>query len=162
MTTRAVLIYVLLVYLIEKVSPYKEALMKAGNKGFTLIELVMVIVILGILAAVAIPRFIDLQSDARNSTAKGIGGALSGSANILHSQYILRNTNYILGTTGGPDTGVLFNANIAGADVTANPNTITVAGGSAVITITVNNVGTYTMTYTSGSATTGPRIQYNW
>ncbi|MDO8425923.1 MAG: prepilin-type N-terminal cleavage/methylation domain-containing protein, partial [Deltaproteobacteria bacterium] len=39
--------------------------MRKSNKGFTLIELVMVIVILAILAAVAIPRFIDLQSDAR-------------------------------------------------------------------------------------------------
>lgn len=136
--------------------------MKTGNKGFTLIELVMVIVILAILAAVAIPRFIDLQSDARVSTAKGIGGAISGASNILHSQFILRTTNYILGTTGGPDTGILFNANIAGASVVANPNTITVDGSSAQITITVGGVGTYTMTYTAGSPTMGPRIQYNF
>lgn len=136
--------------------------MRPSNKGFTLIELVMVIVILGILAAVAIPRFIDLQSDARQSTAKGIGGALSGAANILHSQYILRTTNYVLGTTGGPDTGVLFNANIAGAEVVAVPNTITVDGGTAVITITVGGVGTYTMDYTAGSSAQGPRVKYNW
>lgn len=136
--------------------------MRSSNKGFTLIELVMVIVILGILAAVAIPRFIDLQSDARQSTAKGIGGALSGAANILHSQYILRTTNYVLGTTGGPDTGILYNANIAGAEVVAAPNTVTVVGGTAVITITVGGVGTYTMDYTAGSSTQGPRVKYNW
>lgn len=49
-----------------------------NRKGFTLIELVMIIVVLGILAAVAIPRFIDLQSDAEEAAIKGLyGGYLS-------------------------------------------------------------------------------------
>ncbi len=137
--------------------------MVENKKGFTLIELVMVIVILAILAAVAIPRFIDLQSEARVSTAKGIGGAIAGAANILHAQYILRGTAYILGTTEGVaiDTAVLFNANIAGATVLAAPGGITVDGSSALVTITVGNTP-YTMTYTSGSSTLGPRVQYNF
>jgi len=133
------------------------------ERGFTLIELVMVIVILAILAAVAVPRFIDLQSDARTSTAKGVGGALSGAANILHSQYILRTTDYVLGTTGGPDTGILYNANLAGVTVVGAPTTVGSANGAAaVITITVGGVGTYTMDFTAGSSTQGPRIQYNF
>lgn len=132
-----------------------------SKKGFTLIELVMVIVILAILAAVAIPRFIDLQSDARTASAKGIGGALAGAANILHSQFILRGTNYVVGTTAGPDTGVLFNANIAGASVVAAPTDITVNGSSALVTITVGN-NPYTLTYTAGSSTIGPKVQYNF
>lgn len=48
--------------------------------GFTLIELVVVIVILGILAVTAAPRFLNLQDDARNSTLDGLAGAIQGAS----------------------------------------------------------------------------------
>jgi len=52
------------------------------QSGFTLIELVMVIVILGILAVVAVPQFLDLRGDARQASLQGIAGALSSASAI--------------------------------------------------------------------------------
>ena len=59
--------------------------MKQIQRGFTLIELVMVIVILGVLAAVAIPKFVDLKGDAVAAATQGVAGALSSAAAIKYA-----------------------------------------------------------------------------
>ena len=59
------------------------------QKGFTLIELVVVIVILGILAATAAPKFIDLTSDAKVSVMKGVEGSIDSAISMVHAKAII-------------------------------------------------------------------------
>lgn len=61
------------------------------QKGFTLIELIVVLVILGILAAFAIPRFAGVNSDARRAAVQGLAGSLRSSTALVHGLSLARN-----------------------------------------------------------------------
>lgn len=59
-----------------------------SQAGFTLIELIMVIVILGVLSAFALPRFADLGGNAREASINGLAASLKSAANIAHAQQL--------------------------------------------------------------------------
>ena len=63
------------------------------QKGFTLIELIMVIVILSILAIVAVPRFVNLQTNAQQGQEDGVVGGVRGGVLADHAQRLVNNTN---------------------------------------------------------------------
>ena len=105
----------------------KDMIPNRKEKGFTLIELVMVIVILGILAAFALPRFADLGSDAQAASMKGLAGTLKSSSGIAHARQLAdataKNASVVLEGTSVTMVAGYPTANSAGilsaADVSA-------------------------------------------
>lgn len=72
--------------------------MKKQQSGFTLIELVAVIVLLGILAVTAVPRFVNLQADARIATLNGVRGAVLGADTQVFARALLSNQTNATGS----------------------------------------------------------------
>ncbi|MCP4994734.1 MAG: prepilin-type N-terminal cleavage/methylation domain-containing protein [Gammaproteobacteria bacterium] len=80
--------------------------MNRQQAGFTLIELVVVILVLSILAAMALPRFIDVQSKAHEASVAGVGGAIGSGVALAHAQWIANGSTAAglvagFGSTGG-------------------------------------------------------------
>ena len=61
------------------------------DKGFTLIELIIIIVILGIIAAIAIPKYLDSKKAAEKAVAEGLVGAMRSALTIYYSNWIAKN-----------------------------------------------------------------------
>lgn len=84
-----------------------------GQQGFTLIELVVVIVILGILAVTAAPKFINLQDDARTATIEGVRAAVNSSSALIHSKSLIVGNNNVAATATPAPSVIIDGANTA-------------------------------------------------
>ncbi|WP_075796058.1 type II secretion system protein [Massilia putida] len=133
----------------------KVSIKNNAQGGFTLIELIVVIVILGILAATALPKFANLGSDARVASLNAAKGSLSSVAAMAHGRYLAN------ATTGTPPTEM----NLEGTTISF-ATTVTGTGypkaNEALATAAGLNSADYTIFATKADATkTTPNVPAN-
>ncbi|HUW97626.1 MAG TPA: type II secretion system protein [Acidiferrobacter sp.] len=149
--------------------------MKKQESGFTLIELVVVIIILGILAAVALPKFMGLSEDARVSVVNGMSGSVLEAADMVHALAEVQGQAGATGSVALPDgstvttayaypdgsaTGILLSLQGESATATSSfPFLFTAGTAPAASTFAYAAAGSATP-FATVSATTGCEVDY--
>lgn len=133
--------------------------MKKQQSGFTLIELVVVIVILGILAATAIPRFADLSGEAKTAARAGVVGGLNSAIAIVHAKWLAAGST---GTTVALEGATTVTVNAAGyPDVGAATTYKDATTCGTLVTALLGSTNGYTVGFAGAACTvTGSPTAY--
>lgn len=126
------------------------------QRGFTLIELIMVIAVLGILAAFALPKFADLSKEARIATINGVAAAMRSGSAIAHAASLATQSNSVV-LEGSATPYNLVNGYPATADITeiaqvAEGSGMTVTAASGTVAYNASCQVVYTAPAAAGSA----------
>lgn len=136
-------------------------MLKNKQQGFTLIELVMVIVILGILSATALPKFADMGSEARKSVLKSALGSVKSVMAIAHAQALIKGQTGATGsiTLDGQAVALVYGypkANATGIDVAVDiSGDLSITSGVIQVTSAATPASCAT-TYTEATSATSP------
>jgi len=136
---------------------------RTRNQGFTLIELVVVITILGILAAFAVPRFTSLSSSARVAAISSFAGSLQSAAALAHAQYLAAGNSPTSITMEGTTVSLAFGYPDATGIVSAMQSTsgFTPSGTTSPVTFSLASATTpanCSVTYTIATATASAQV----
>lgn len=129
--------------------------MQRKQQGFTLIELVAVIVVLGILASIALPKFFGLQGEARAAAVNGAKANLASSANMAHAKMLATNSMASTFDGVGPIQWSAHNPTGEAAGLIAGLNTVSGTPGMMAPSATYIGVSTSDWEYIAPGATFG-------